>query len=224
MNEVRSIDRLEIWKTVIKRPENQGSRSVYFAFLANEAENRIIGFATVADGEFNNLDWIYVQEDWRRHYAATQILKAIESHGYELKLRGVTPEGEAFSEAYKKSVPRKGLINEVPSHILTKTSRFEIWRSKIQRTAGNHFDLIQVWQSVDDVSRPVNIMVIDPAMSCYLEYLSVDDSYDNIDWDIESPKVLAAIEAELGQLEYCVGSAINGVPGRQYDEEEHTLD
>tara|TARA_R110002073_G_scaffold148228_3_gene301258 strand:- start:26210 stop:26878 length:669 start_codon:yes stop_codon:yes gene_type:complete len=222
MNEVQSIGSLEIWKTVVKRPEHQGSRSIYFAFRANEAENRIIGFVTVADGEFNNLDWIYIQEDWRRHYAATEILKAIEEHGYELKIRSVTPEGKAFSEAYKMKVPRRGLINEVPSHILTKTSRFDIWRSRIQRTTDNHFDVIQVWQSVDDVSRPVNIMIVDRAGACYLEYLSVDDIYDNVDWDIESPKVLAAIEAELGQLEYCVGSAINGVPGRQYDEQEDT--
>lgn len=101
--------RLEIHRHAIERPEctGGGTYTVWHAWLKLEPHgdvSRPVCFVTI--GLLGFVEWIYVDEDYRRLGIATEALEAIETQYEEICLDGATDCGDAFVNAFIAREPQ----------------------------------------------------------------------------------------------------------------------
>lgn len=112
--------RFDIHKHEIFRSEEMGGvpRSVFHAWFHSGYDvPKPVCVVTVFE-MLKFVEWVHVDEEWRRTGIATEVLRAIESLFGELDIIGVTKAGQGFCAAYvsrgimktkavKQATPRK---------------------------------------------------------------------------------------------------------------------
>ncbi|HBJ34667.1 MAG TPA: hypothetical protein DDZ51_07875 [Planctomycetaceae bacterium] len=176
MKPTQSTDRFEIWKTTVRHYGDREClpRKVFFVFPADPESSGLISFVVVDDNHSSFVEWIYVEEDMRRSGVATEVLRFIEQHGYELTISGATPEGNVFTEAYTTQFPRHGLVNNAFSLMIKKSERFDFWMTRIERTPANDLLILQAWPQEENQVRPVGVMTVDRAKSDSVNLVCAD--------------------------------------------------
>lgn len=97
---VTRTERFDIFRVDVEREPAMGiGRTVYMAWHHSEDIPRPVCTVTIGP-MFNYVEWINVEEGFRRQGVATEVLKAIEDVIGECQLDAVTSEGLAFCEAY----------------------------------------------------------------------------------------------------------------------------
>lgn len=94
--------RFDVYKHEVTRNKDlwMWPRSVYQAWFRSCDVPRPVCVVTINQFCMNYVEWIYVEDDYRRQGIATEIMKAIESEIGECTLSGATEEGEAFVDSY----------------------------------------------------------------------------------------------------------------------------
>lgn len=97
-------ERFNIHRHEITRDEKLGgmSRTVFHAWHHTEDVAKPVCIVTINEGFLNYVEWIHVDEQYRREGIATEVLRAIETDIGGVLLDGATDEGEAFCEAYER--------------------------------------------------------------------------------------------------------------------------
>lgn len=100
-------ERFTIFSHEIQRHSRLGgmSRTVFQAWFHSEDVPKPICIVTINECLMDYVEWIHVDESYRRQGVATEVLRAIESIIPGITLDGATDEGEAFCEAYNKKFP-----------------------------------------------------------------------------------------------------------------------
>jgi len=102
-----STERFIIYSHEIKRPEKLGGmfRTVFHAWFHSEDIPRPICIVTINESLMDYVDWVHVDEEFRRRGIATEVMRAIEGVIPGITLSGATDEGDAFCEAYELKYP-----------------------------------------------------------------------------------------------------------------------
>jgi ribosomal protein S18 acetylase RimI-like enzyme len=100
-------NRFDIHRQEIKRDEKLGgmSRTLFHAWHHSEDIAKPVCIVTVNESFSNYVEWIHVDEGFRRQGIATEVLRAIEIDIGVLMLDGATEAGEAFVDAYENKFP-----------------------------------------------------------------------------------------------------------------------
>lgn len=100
-------ERFTIFSHEIKRDENVGGayRTVFQAWFHSEDVPKPVCIVTVNEGCGDYVDWLHVDEQYRRQGIASEVVRAIESYIPTLMLEGATDDGEAFVDAYCERYP-----------------------------------------------------------------------------------------------------------------------
>lgn len=100
-------ERFNIHRQEITRDDKVGGmpRTVFHAWYHSEDVAKPVCFVTVNECFSNYVEWIHVDEQYRRMGIATEVLRAIESDIGGVMIEGVTNEGEAFCDAYELKFP-----------------------------------------------------------------------------------------------------------------------
>ena len=96
--------RFDIHHQTIIRDEKVGEaeRTVFHAWHHSEDVPRPVCVVTVNEWYLNYVEWVYVDEQYRRMGIATEVLREIEIELGKLTLDGATDEGEAFCDSYQE--------------------------------------------------------------------------------------------------------------------------
>ena len=103
-----STERFDIHGSAITRSENLGGheRHVYQAWHHTEDVARPVCIVTIWESFGNYVEWIHVEEQFRREGIATEVLRAIEETiGGNVSFEGATVEGIAFCDHYESKFP-----------------------------------------------------------------------------------------------------------------------
>lgn len=104
--------RFEIHKHTINRPKETGGcpRTIYHAWFHTCDVPKPVCIVTInrfstLTSSFNYVEWIHVDEDFRRQGIATETLASIASQLGRLLIDGATDEGEAFCSHFQQLFP-----------------------------------------------------------------------------------------------------------------------
>lgn len=99
--------RFSIYKHEIVRDEKLGGmlRSVFHAWHHSEDWPRPACVVTVNECFKNFVEWVHVEDQFRREGVATEVVRAIELEIGTLTMEGATDEGMAFCETYFAKYP-----------------------------------------------------------------------------------------------------------------------
>lgn len=78
---------------------------MFHAWMLSEDVPRPVVVVTVWEQFDNYVEWIYVEDQFRRKGFATEVLREIERQIGPLTIEGVTPEGKELERSYYKAVP-----------------------------------------------------------------------------------------------------------------------
>jgi len=100
-------ERFDIHRQEIRRDEKLGDicRTLFHAWHHSEDIAKPICFVTVNESFSNYVEWIHVDESFRRQGIATEVLRAIETEIGTVMIDGATEAGEAFCDAYDAKFP-----------------------------------------------------------------------------------------------------------------------
>ena len=100
-------ERFVIYRHEIKRPEKLGGicRTVFHAWFHSEDIPHPVCVVTVNESFADYVEWIHVDEAYRRTGIATEVLRAIENKIGCVTLDGATEAGTAFCDAYEMKFP-----------------------------------------------------------------------------------------------------------------------
>ena len=99
--------RFNIHRHEITRDEKLGgmSRTVFHAWYHSEDVAKPVCIVTINECFSNYVEWVHVDEQYRRRGIATEVLRAIENDIGGIMIDGATDEGEAFCDAYELKFP-----------------------------------------------------------------------------------------------------------------------
>lgn len=95
-----SSERFDIFKTEVECRGTQSKKFMFHAWFHSEDVAKPTCIVTIS--EFNFVEWIHVDEQFRRKGIATEVLQAIENEIGKLILDPVTKEGEEFCKSFHK--------------------------------------------------------------------------------------------------------------------------
>ena len=100
-------DRFIIYSHEIQRPEQLGGmcRTVFQAWFHSEDIPRPVCVVTINESLMDYVDWVHVDEAFRRQGIATEVVRAIEGVIPGITLTGVTEAGEAWCDYYERKYP-----------------------------------------------------------------------------------------------------------------------
>lgn len=100
-------ERFTIFSHEIKRDESLGGmcRTVFQAWFHSEDVPKPICIVTINEGFADFVEWVHVDEQFRRQGIATEVMRAIEGIIPGITMSGATDEGDAFCEAYERKYP-----------------------------------------------------------------------------------------------------------------------
>ena len=105
-------DRFDVFKATCERNKSLGEpRDVYIAFHRQLDICKPMCVVTIMPSTVigNYVEWVHVDDDYRREKVATEILREIELRIGTLIMEGVTEPGEAFVADYCDDVPLEDL-------------------------------------------------------------------------------------------------------------------
>lgn len=101
-------ERFDIYHHDIRRSDANGGmpRSVYHAWFHSEDIPKPVCVVTINRSFMDYVEWIHVDESYRRQGIAMEVLRAIEVEiGCPLSIDGATDDGNAFCDAYEAKFP-----------------------------------------------------------------------------------------------------------------------
>jgi GNAT superfamily N-acetyltransferase len=100
-------DRFNIHRHEIERDTKLGGmpRTLFHAWFHSEDIAKPVCCVTVNECFANFVEWIAVDERYRRRGIATEVLRAIEEDIGCVSIDGATDEGTAFCDAYENRFP-----------------------------------------------------------------------------------------------------------------------
>ena len=100
-------NRLTIFSIEIPRDKAVGGfpRTVFQAWFHSNDVPKPICNVTINEGLLDYVEWVEVDEHFRRQGIATEVMQAIESVIPGITLYGCTESGEAFCDAYEAKFP-----------------------------------------------------------------------------------------------------------------------
>jgi GNAT superfamily N-acetyltransferase len=99
-----STERFVIYSHEIQRPQKLGGmcRTVFQAWFHSQDIPRPICIVTINESMCDYVEWVHVEEEFRRQGIATEIIHAIEGVIPGITLEGATDEGEAWCDYYER--------------------------------------------------------------------------------------------------------------------------
>lgn len=99
--------RFTIFSHEIKRDDALGglSRTVFQAWFHSLDVAKPVCFVTVNEGFCDFVEWIHVDEQYRRQGIATEVVNAIENIIPGITFEGATDAGHAWCEHYERKYP-----------------------------------------------------------------------------------------------------------------------
>lgn len=96
--------RFTIFRHEIPRPDVLGGlpRTVFQAWHHSQDVPKPVCVVTIFEAFCNYVEWIHVDEQYRRMGIATEVLQAIEAEIGTCDMEGVSESGERFCEHYAK--------------------------------------------------------------------------------------------------------------------------
>jgi GNAT superfamily N-acetyltransferase len=202
----QSTERFEIWRTFVTRKEVL-PRSIYFAFPTDPKDDELACYAVVDDNQYSFLEWVYVADGLRRTGVASEVLSFIEQHGRELIVSGSTPVGDSFCKNFTWRYPRLEQVNRACSLMLGETARFQVWRTNVERTTERTLEILHVWNSEEDIARPVCLITLDPLDPGQVRSVILD----GLDWDEEGPELTEWLNDNTGISNFAEAAASGSV-------------
>lgn len=99
-------ERFYIHRIEVSRDEAVGfPRTMFHAWFHSQDVPKPVCVITINEGWSNYVEWVHVDELWRRRGIATEVMRAIEQDIGGLTYEGVSDAGEAFCEAYEAKYP-----------------------------------------------------------------------------------------------------------------------
>ena len=100
-------ERFNIHSHEIKRDDRVGGicRTVFQAWFHSEDIPKPVCIVTINESFMDYVEWIHVDEQYRRHGIATEVMQEIEKVIPGITLEGATDAGEAFCEEYERRFP-----------------------------------------------------------------------------------------------------------------------
>lgn len=100
-------DRFNVHRHQITRDDAVGgmARTVFHAWYHSEDVAKPVCIVTVNECFSNYVEWVHVDEQYRRKGIATEVLRAIETNLSGVMIDGATDEGEAFCDSYESKYP-----------------------------------------------------------------------------------------------------------------------
>lgn len=83
-------------------------RRLYIGWLKNAASCLPVGYVLIHEHYDGFVEWIYVDEPFRRRGIATEMLYALLEKYPKIDLKGVTPEEEALYESFDRKLTVEG--------------------------------------------------------------------------------------------------------------------
>ena len=107
--------RFDVHSHEIMRSEKLGgmSRTVFQAWDHSRDIPKPLCVVTINESFMDYVEWIHVDEQYRREGIATEVMRGIEDVIPGIMLEGATDEGEAWCEHYEQKYPRNALKPEL---------------------------------------------------------------------------------------------------------------
>lgn len=80
-------------------------RTVFQAWFHSEDVPKPVCIVTINEGFADFVEWVHVDEQFRRQGIATEVMRGIEDIIPGITISGATDEGDAFCEAYERKYP-----------------------------------------------------------------------------------------------------------------------
>lgn len=100
-------DRFDVHSHEIKRDDRVGGmcRTVFQAWFHSQDIPKPVCIVTINESCMDYVEWIHVDEQYRRQGIATEVLRAIEKVIPGIELDAGTDAGEAFIKEYESRFP-----------------------------------------------------------------------------------------------------------------------
>ena len=100
-------ERFTIFSHEIQRDEKVGGmcRTVFQAWFHSADVPKPVCIVTINESFMDYVEWIHVDEQYRRQGIATEVMHAIESYIPGITLDGATKAGEAWCDHYERLYP-----------------------------------------------------------------------------------------------------------------------
>lgn len=100
-------ERFTILSHEIQRDEKVGGmcRTVFQAWFHSEDVPKPVCIVTINESFMDYVEWVHVDEQYRRRGIATEVLRAIENEIGGIMIDGATDAGEAWCDHYERLYP-----------------------------------------------------------------------------------------------------------------------